>query len=277
MTRHGPPVNDLENIAISLRRSVVSMVDSVRVGYLLQGLGAADIFTALFFSELNLRTDDPNWPDRDRFILSTAHNTALLYATFAHRGYFPISKLETYTRNGSELEVNASERMGTIIEATCGSLGQGLSVAVGMGLSLRRRGSEARIYVVLGDGELQEGQVWEAALSAGSFGLDNLCVIVDRNYLQAEGHSDRVLKMDPIPEKFESFGWAAAEVDGNNLTELLDALRSARATKRKPFVINALTKTGAGVPFLEGQLSHVALLAPEDAQRALAHLEGQVK
>jgi transketolase len=172
MTRHVPPINDLENIALSLRRSVVSMVDSVRVGYLLQGLGAADIFTALFFSELNLRTDDPNWSDRDRFILSTAHNTALLYATFAHRGYFPISRLETYTRDGSELEVNASERMGTIIEATCGSLGQGLSVAVGMGLSLRRRGSEARIYVVLGDGELQEGQVWEAALSAGSFGLD---------------------------------------------------------------------------------------------------------
>jgi transketolase len=101
MTRHVPPINDLENIALSLRRSVVSMVDSVRVGYLLQGLGAADIFTALFFSELNLRTDDPNWSDRDRFILSTAHNTALLYATFAHRGYFPISRLETYTRDGS--------------------------------------------------------------------------------------------------------------------------------------------------------------------------------
>jgi transketolase len=263
MTRHVPPINDLENIALSLRRSVVSMVDSVRVGYLLQGLGAADIFAALFFSELTLRTDDPNWSDRDRFILSTAHNTALLYATF--------------TRNGSELEVNASERVGTIVEATCGSLGQGLSVAVGMALSLRRRGSEARVYVVLGDGELQEGQVWEAALSAGSFGLDNLCMIVDRNYLQAEGHSDRVVKMGAIPEKFESFGWNATEVDGNNLTELLDALRSARATKGKPFLINALTKTGAGVPFLEGQLSHVALLSPEDAQRALAHLEGQVK
>jgi transketolase len=277
MTRHVPPINDLENIALSLRRSVVSMVDSVRVGYLLQGLGAADIFAALFFSELTLRTDDPNWSDRDRFILSTAHNTALLYATFAHRGYFPMSRLETYTRNGSELEVNASERVGTIVEATCGSLGQGLSVAVGMALSLRRRGSEARVYVVLGDGELQEGQVWEAALSAGSFGLDNLCMIVDRNYLQAEGHSDRVVKMGPIPEKFESFGWNATEVDGNNLIELLDALRSARATKGKPFLINALTKTGAGVPFLEGQLSHVALLSPEDAQRALAHLEGQVK
>src|ERR1700733_865889 len=126
-------------------------------------------------------------------------------------------------------------------------------------------------------GNCRKGKSGKAALSAGSFGLDNLCMIVDRNYLQAEGHSDRVVKMGPIPEKFESFGWNATEVDGNNLTELLDALRSARATKGKPFLINALTKTGAGVPFLEGQLSHVALLSPEDAQRALAHLEGQGK
>jgi transketolase len=265
---------ELSAKALALRASVVTMVKRVRVGYLLQGLGAADIFATLFFSELRLRSDDPQWVDRDRFLLSTAHNTALLYSTLAQVGYFPLERLETYTQDGSALEVNASERMGTIVEATCGSLGQGLSVAVGMALSLRRRGSPARVYVVLGDGELQEGQVWEAAMSAGHFGLDNLCMIIDRNFLQVEGHTDKVLQLDPIPAKFSAFGWQAEEIDGNNRGVLVEAFARARATKGRPYLISALTKPGAGIPFLEGQMSHVALLSPEDADRAHAYLQG---
>jgi transketolase len=267
----------LDAHALALRRTVVSMIRRVRVGYLLQGLGAADIFAALFFSEMRLRPDDPEWQGRDRFLLSTAHNTALLYATFANRGYFSLDRLESYTQDGSPLEVNASERMGTIVEATCGSLGQGLSVAVGMALALRRHGSDARVYVVLGDGELQEGQVWEAALSAGSYGLDNLCMIVDRNCLQVEGHTDKVLRFNPIPPKFAAFGWQAEEINGNDRVALLDAFDRARACKGRPYLISALTTPGAGVPFLEGQMSHVALLTPEDADRAEEYLAEQYR
>lgn len=275
--RQSPSMEMLEAKALLLRKSVVSLVRRVRVGYLLQGLGAADLFATLFFSELRYHPEDPDWVERDRFLLSTAHNTALLYSTLAHAGFFPLERLDTYTKDGSALEVNASERMGTIVEATCGSLGQGLSVAVGMALSLRRRGSNARVYVVLGDGELQEGQVWEAALSAGHFELDNLCMIIDRNCLQVEGHTDKVLHLDPIAAKFASFGWLAEQINGNDRHALVEAFARARGAKGKPYLISALTTPGAGVPFLEGQMSHVALLTPEDADRAEAHLEGALK
>jgi transketolase len=274
MSRNTYTVPQLEAEARKLRQSVVRMIAKTGIGYLLQGLGAADIFAAVYFGELRLREDDPDWPGRDRCLLSTAHNTAVFYATLAGRGLLPASALATYTDDGSALEVNASERMGTIVEATCGSLGQGLSVGVGMALSARRRNLDSRIYVILGDGELQEGQVWEAALSAGGFKLDNLCMIIDRNFLQVEGHTDKVVDMEPLTDKFEAFGWSTAVVDGNDMTALTTALAGARDAKGKPSLIVANTLTGAGVPFLEGQLSHMAFLAPEDAGRALDILEG---
>lgn len=273
MTRTNKPLEDLHAQAQRLRAHVVRMVSDIRVGYLLQGLGAADLFAALYFDELNLNPSDPTWAERDRFILSTAHNTALLYATFAERGLIAVEALGAYTQDGSPLEVNASERMGPIVEATCGSLGQGLSVAVGMALSLRRRHSDARVYVFLGDGELQEGQVWEAALSAGSHGLDNLCLIVDRNYLQVEGHTDKVVAMDPIDTKFAAFGWQTTLIDGNDIGQITDALDQARRARGRPSAIVAKTRPGAGVPFLEGQMAHVAFISQEDAARALLHLE----
>lgn len=270
MSRNTYTVPELEARALALRRHVVRLVAKVRIGYLLQGLGAADIFAALYYGEQRLREDDPAWTNRDRCILSTAHNTAIFYATLVERGLLPASILSTYTDDGSPLEVNASERVGPLVEATCGSLGQGLSVGVGMALSLRRRNLDSRVYVILGDGELQEGQVWEAALSAGSFGLDNLCMIIDCNRMQVEGHTDKVVLMEPIAGKFAAFGWATTEVDGNNMTELTKALSAARHTKAKPSLIVAKTLTGAGVNFLEGQISHLALLTEEDAARALA-------
>ena len=273
MTRTNKPLEELAAHARRVRAHVVRMVSEIRVGYLLQGLGAADLLTTLYFDELNLDPTNPAWPERDRFILSTAHNTALLYATFAERGLIAVEALDTYTRDGSPLEVNASERMGPIVEATCGSLGQGLSVAVGMALSLRRRGSHARVYVVLGDGELQEGQVWEAALSAGGHGLDNLCLIIDRNYLQVEGHTDKVVVMDPIDAKFATFGWDTALIDGNDIGQVTGALDHARRVKGRPSAIVARTRPGAGVPFLDGQMAHVAFISRDDAARALAHLE----
>jgi transketolase len=274
MTRNSLSVADLEARALTLRRRVVRMVEKIRVGYLQQGLGAADIFAALYFGELRLREDDPDWPDRDRCILSTAHNTALLYATFAERGLVAPDLLGSYTEDGSPLEVNASERVGALVEATCGSLGQGLSVAVGMALSLRRKGSSSRVYVILGDGELQEGQVWEAALSAGGHGLGNLCMIIDRNDMQVEGHTDKVVRMDPVGEKFAAFGWSAMEIDGNSMAAIVGALDLAREIPDKPTLIVARTLAGAGVPFLEGQLRHVARITPEEARRAMDALDG---
>jgi len=274
MTRNSLSVTDLEAHALSLRKRVVQMVGKLRVGYLQQGLGAADIFAAVYFGELRLREDDPDWPARDRCILSTAHNTALLYATFAERGLIDPAWLDGYTQDGSPLEVNASERLGSLVEATCGSLGQGLSVAVGMALSLRRKGLPSRVYVILGDGELQEGQVWEAALSAGGHALSNLTMIIDRNDMQVEGHTDKVVAMDPVGAKFAAFGWNAMEIDGNSMAAIVGALDQARDTPDRPTVIVARTLAGAGVGFLEGQLRHVARITPEEATRAMGVLNG---
>jgi transketolase len=274
MMRNALSIDELEARALILRRRVVRMIEKLRVGYLLQGLGAADLFAGLYFGELRLREDDPDWPERDRCLLSTAHNTAVFYATLAERGLLDPALLDHYTADGSPLEVNASERVGTLVEATCGSLGQGLSVGVGMALSLRRKGLGSRVYVILGDGELQEGQVWEAALSAAGYGLDNLCMIIDRNFMQVEGHTDQVVRMDPVGEKFAAFGWNTLEIDGNRMAEVVAALDAAREAKGRPTLVVANTVPGAGVPFLEGQLSHVARLTPEDARRALDILDG---
>ncbi|WP_370128600.1 transketolase [Bradyrhizobium yuanmingense] len=273
MTRTNKPLAQLKTSATRLRRHVVQMIARIRVGYLLQGLGAADIFATLYFDELRHSPTDPCWEGRDRLVLSAAHNTALLYATFAEAGAIPLEALETYTCDGSPFEVNASERVGTLVEATCGSLGQGLSVAVGMALSLRRRKSASRVYVVLGDGELQEGQVWEAALCAGGYRLDNLCLIVDRNYMQVDGHTDKVLTMDPIDQKFAAFGWRALVLDGNDISALSSAFDLARATVGQPTMIVANTTPGAGIEFLAGQLAHVAYISADEAARALKALE----
>jgi len=262
-------IAELEEKALALRVQVVRMVAALGMGYLQQGLGAAELFTALYFSELRLREDDPDWPERDRMILSTAHNTAVFYAVMAARGLIPHAALADYTRDGSPLEVNASERMGSLVEATCGSLGQGLSVAVGMALSLRRRGRPSRVYVVLGDGELQEGQVWEAAMSAAGHRLANLTLIIDRNFMQVEGHTDKVVMMEPLADKWRAFGWRVIEIDGNVMAEVVDALAAAREHDAGPTCILARTLPGKGVPLLENRLSHVARITPEEAEAAL--------
>lgn len=265
-------LDELRDRARLIRADVVRMVARLGMGYIQQGLGAADLFTALYFSELDLDEADPRWADRDRFLLSTAHNTALFYATMAARGLIPADHLLTYTKDGSPYEVNASERIGPLVEATCGSLGQGLSVGVGMACSLRRRGKASRVYVVLGDGELQEGQVWEAAMAASGHRLANLCLIIDRNFMQVEGHTDEVMAMEPIADKWRAFGWNVIEIDGNDMAEIVGALDAARGHLSGPTCINARTLAGAGVDFLEHRLSHVAALGAEDAARALEQL-----
>lgn len=267
------PVASLEEQARIIRTHVIRMVARHGQGYVQQGLGAADLFTALYFHEMRLDESDPEWVERDRLIMSTSHNSALFHATLAQRGLIPVDDLATYCVDGSRLEINTSERLGPLVEATCGSLGQGLSVAVGMALSARRRQLPSRFYVVLGDGELQEGQVWEAAFTAAHWGLANLCLIVDDNNMQVEGSSRDVSGMTSPGDQFAAFGWNALDIDGNDMTALLAAFDGAREVKDKPTVINARTLVGKGVDFLEGQLSHNLILPPDAAERALAYLE----
>lgn len=266
-------IGELRNISRQLRRDVIEMIMPIGQGYVQQGLGAADIFASLYFAEMRLDPNDPRWIDRDRFILSTAHNSGIFYATLARRNLIDRALLETYCKDGSPLEINTSERLGPVIEGSFGSLGQGLSVAVGQACSARRRGSPARVYVVLGDGEMQEGQVWEAAMAAANFRLGNLCLIVDLNNIQVEGHTDRVMRMDPVAAKWAAFGWQVLECDGNDHEALLAAFASARAVSDRPTCIVATTLVGKGSPLLEGILAHNIKLDRHTGERVLVELE----
>ena len=259
--------------ALAVRKHVVQMVARHGRGYVQQGLGAADLFTVLFFDELRLKIEDPEWPDRDRLILSTAHNSAVYYAVLAEKGLIPLASLESYCVDGSDLEINVSERLGTMVEATCGSLGQGLSVAIGMGISARRIRISSRVYVILGDGELQEGQTWEAIMSAATWKLSNLCLVVDCNGMQVDGDVEKVMMMEPLEEKFEAFGWNVLTAEGNDINHLLRSLKEAKNCDNQPSVILAKTLVGKGVPFLEGQLSHNLIFPADAAKRALEALE----
>ena len=268
--------SELERIATKLRLHVVNMVAPSGQGYVQQGLGAADIFTSLYFAEATMDPANPNWPDRDRIFLTTAHNTAIFYASLAEKGFFDTRRLASYVTNGSELEINSSERMGPFVEATCGSLGQGLSVAIGCALAAKRQGRASRVYVIIGDGEMQEGQVWEAAMLAGAAGLDNLCLIVDYNFVQSEGPMDLVMSLEPLMAKMASFGFACQEVDGNDIGALLSAFDTARDTKGKPSFIKANTLMGKGVASLEGLMFHQLRFPEEVANSARAELEAQL-
>ena len=266
---------ELKASAKSIRQNIVRMVSRNGQGYLQQGLGAADLFTYLYFAEVSLDIHNPAWEERDRVFLSTAHNSALFHAVLAERGFFEHSRLETYTKDGSELEINVSERLGSVVEATCGSLGQALSVAVGVAQASKRQNRTFRSYVILGDGELQEGQVWEAAMYAASNSLDNLCLIVDLNQLQVEGHTQEVMVMDPIDKKFQAFGWAVKNVDGHDFGALSAAFNQARSNRNVPTVILAHTIVGKGIPFLENQMSHNMVLPADVAEQCLKALECQ--
>lgn len=265
--------DEIAAIARQLRRRVVQLVAPTGQGYVQQGLGAADLFATLYFGELRLDPADPDWPDRDRCILSTAHNTAIFYATLAQRGCLPAADLGTYCRDGSPFEINASERLGTVVEATCGSLGQGLSVAVGMAHAARRQGRSSRIYVILGDGEMQEGQVWEAALAAGSHRLSNLCVVLDWNAMQVGGHVDGVVDMHPVADKWLSFGFAVQDIDGNDVGALQRAFAAARSEPGRPTCVIARTLVGKGARSLEGILGHNLKLPPDLAAQVLTEID----
>jgi transketolase len=264
----------LRQRAKEVRREIIKMLTQAGSGHTGGSLSAADLVTALFFYKMRHRPDDPEWRARDRFILSKGHAAPLLYAVLALSGYFDKELLKTLRRIDSPLQGHPSSRMLRGVEISTGSLGQGLSIANGIALGLRMESADSRVYCLLGDGELQEGQVWEAAMTAAHYGIDNLCAVVDNNGLQIDGFCCDVMKIEPIADKWKAFGWHVFDIDGHDMEQIVEALDEAGKVKGKPSVIVARTVKGKGVSFFEGKAEYHGI-APtkEEQEKALKELE----
>lgn len=261
---------ELQKTANEIRKGIVTAVHSAKAGHPGGSLSATEVFTYLYFEEMNIDPKDPKKPDRDRFVLSKGHTAPGLYSTLAHRGYFPVEALTTLRKLGSYLQGHPSMQYIPGVDMSSGSLGQGISAACGMALSAKLSNEDYRVYTLLGDGEIQEGQVWEAAMFAGARKLDNLVVIVDNNGLQIDGRIEDVCNPYPIDKKFEAFNFHVINVaDGNDFDQLAAAFAEARATKGMPTAIIMKTVKGKGVSFMENQVSWHGT-APNDEQYAVA-------
>ena len=263
---------ELQKTANEVRKGIVTAVHSAKSGHPGGSLSAADVFTYLYFEELNIDPKDPKKPDRDRFVLSKGHTAPGLYAALAERGFFPKEDLTTLRHIGSHLQGHPCMQHTPGLDMSSGSLGQGISAAVGMALSAKTFGDSYRVYTLLGDGELQEGQVWEASMFASAKKLDNLCVIVDNNNLQIDGTIEEVNSPYPIDEKFAAFGFHVIQVDGHDVDQLKAAFDEARGVKGQPAVIVMKTVKGKGVSFMENNASWHGT-APNDEQFATAMAE----
>ena len=264
---------ELQKMANEIRKDIVTSVHSAKAGHPGGSLSAADVFTYLYFEEMNIDPNDPDKPDRDRFVLSKGHTAPGLYAALAHRGYFPVEDMITLRHIGSHLQGHPDMKSTPGVDMSSGSLGQGISAAVGMALSAKLSGEDYRVYTLLGDGEIQEGQVWEAAMFAGARNLDNLVIIVDNNGLQIDGDIADVCSPYPIDKKFEAFNCYAINVeDGNDMDQLKAAFDEARSVKGQPVAIILKTVKGKGVSFMENQASWHGV-APNDEQYAAAMAE----
>ena len=264
-------MNNLElmKTANEVRKGIIKAVHSAKSGHPGGSLSAADIYTYLFFEELNVDPAEPKKADRDRFVLSKGHTAPGYYSALAHRGFFPVEDLTTLRKVGSYLQGHPDTKNIPGVDMSSGSLGQGISTAVGMAISAKLSNEDYRVYTLLGDGEIQEGQVWEAAMLAGHRNLDNLVVIVDNNNLQIDGAISEVNSPYPIDKKFEAFKFHVINVDGHNFDELRAAFKEARETKGMPTAIVAKTVKGKGVSFMEDKASWHGV-APNDEQFAIA-------
>ena len=261
---------ELQKMANEVRKGIATGVHAAKAGHPGGSLSAADLFTYLYFEEMNVDPKNPQDPDRDRFVLSKGHTAPGLYATLAHKGYFPVEDLVTLRHIGSHLQGHPCMQHTPGPDMSSGSLGQGISAAVGMALSAKLRNKSYRVYTLLGDGEIQEGQVWEAAMFAGARKLDNLVVIVDNNGLQIDGKIEDVCSPYPIDKKFEAFNFHVINVaDGNDFDQLDAAFKEAREVKGMPVAIVMKTVKGKGVSFMENQASWHGT-APNDEQYAVA-------
>jgi len=271
-------IAELEEKARKLRVSIVKTLHKSQSGHTGGSLSAMDMVTALYFYKMRHNPADPGWEGRDRFVLSKGHAAPAQYVALAEAGYFPVEDLMMLRRLGSHLQGHPDSKSTPGVEVPTGSLGQGLSMAVGMALGLRLDGKANRVYALLGDGELQEGQVWEAAMAGGHYRLDNLCAMVDANALQIDGEVAKVMNVAPIADKFRAFGWNALEIDGHNMAAITDSLDMAETVKGKPTVIVAHTVKGKGVSFFENKASyHGVPPSDEELPRALECLGEECK
>ena len=263
---------ELSITACKVRMGVIEGTHCAKSGHPGGSLSAADIMTYLYFSQMNVDPQNPNKPDRDRFVLSKGHVAPALYATLAHRGFFPVEELKTLRKIGSRLQGHPDMKKIPGVDMSSGSLGQGISAACGMAKVAKLTGADYRVYAMLGDGEIQEGQVWEAAMFASHYQLDNLCVLVDNNGLQIDGNIKDVMSPYPIDKKFEAFGFHVINIDGHDFDQIEAAYKEACTVKGKPTAIIAKTVKGKGVSFMENQASWHGT-APNDEQYEIAMKE----
>ncbi len=272
---------DMKRLAIaanSIRQDVVRMLAEAKSGHPAGSLGMADVFTALYFAIMRHDPTNPAWPERDRLVLSNGHICPVLYASLAEAGYFPRERLPTLRKMGSPLQGHPHRGSLPGIENSSGPLGQGVSMAVGMAIAGKREGRDWRVYCLMGDGEMNEGQVWEALMLAPKEKLDNLVAVIDRNNIQIDGTSDDVLPLEPLQEKLEAFGWNVIVADGNNMNAVLHAFGLASSCEGKPSIIIAKTVPGRGVSFMEGKFGwHGKSPNPEEAGKALGELMEEMK
>ncbi|NLU51016.1 MAG: transketolase [Syntrophomonadaceae bacterium] len=266
-------VAELQGKARVLRQDIVKMLGQAGSGHTGGSLSAADIVACLYFWEMKLDTRNPRWPDRDRFVLSKGHAAPLLYAVLAEKGFFPREDLAGLRKFGSPLQGHPDMKKVPGVEASTGSLGQGIAWAIGMALAGRLDRKDYRVYALLGDGELQEGMVWEAVMAGAHYRLDNLVAIVDFNGLQIDGRVEDVMSPLPIAAKFGAFGWQAVEIDGHDYRQIMGALNLARETRGRPTAIVARTIKGRGISFIENLVDwHGKAPNPEQVAQALAEL-----
>jgi len=269
-----PSLAELATLAKALRRDILVMLSQAGSGHPGASLSMVELLIGLYWYKLRHDPKRPDWPERDLFLLSKGHGCPALYAVLARRGYFDPALLSTLRKLGSPLQGHPQQWSPPGVEIAAGSLGQGLSMANGWALALKMDGDAARrVYCLLGDGEVQEGQVWEAAMTAGHYHLDHLCAIVDANSLQQNGPVKNIMGIEPLPAKWEAFGWHAVEIDGHNQAQVLDALDEAETIQGRPTVIVARTVKGKGVSFMENKAEwHGVAPKPDELERALKEL-----
>ena len=267
----------LQALACKVRMGVIEATHAANSGHPGGSLSAADLFTYLYFKELRIDPEKPDWEDRDRFVLSKGHTAPGLYAALALRGFFPVEELKTLRHVDSRLQGHPNMNMTPGVDMSTGSLGQGASVAAGMALSAKHTGKDCRVYTLCGDGEIQEGQIWEAMMFAHHYKLDNLCVIVDNNGLQIDGKVDDVMSPYPIVDKLKAFGFAVEEIDGHDFDQIEAALNKAKQTKGVPFAVVMKTVKGKGVSYMENQAGwHGKAPNDEEYKTAMAELQAQL-
>ena len=264
-------------LACRVRMGVIEGTHAAKAGHPGGSLSAADLFTYLYFKEMNIDPDRPQWEDRDRFVLSKGHTAPGLYAALALRGFFPWEELKTLRHMDSRLQGHPNMNETPGVDMSTGSLGQGVSAAAGMALAARHLGKSCRVYTLLGDGEIQEGEVWEAMMFAHQYKLDNLCVVIDNNGLQIDGKVEDVMSPYPIPEKLRAFGFAVAEIDGHDFDAMEAAFGLARETKGVPFAIVMKTTKGKGVSYMENQAGwHGKAPNDEEYEQAMTELKARL-